>query len=861
MALARKLTERIYEIKAHNGNVNCLDVGETGRVLVTGGQDRNVNLWAIGQTECFMSLTGHNRPIDCVRFAYNDDFVYSADDIGIIRRWDLNAQTICSTLNGHMKSVRTLDFNPSGEYVVSGSNDTTVRLWDVRNQNVCMKVYRGHISHVNSVKFSPDGLWIASAGTEGSVIIWDIRKSKQIMEFCEQPAAAAISCIQFHPFEFLLAVGRMDGTICIYDLETQLRVTRTDATSLFYGNPIKCITFSENGECLFVGTGVAISIIGWEPDREFDHIKSSWSNFGDMKIVNRRLICGSFEQEYVAIDALSVNRVFPFYNPSNTPAAFVHNSTTRKSFSRGNQKLRLSIGGPKQSRLVEENEDNRSPSLDGHSSPNLSLELVDEPVLDPARIPVPPTSLNGSFNSNYGEFDSNYSSMSINVPPPKQVSSPPYQFPSISSSTAYSSFGGNSLGTLNFDGPSSLKMSGERSAIYQYESFDDPFTPESEITFNESFPPVITNYEHTEMVEDFPVNTNLHQQPSISISNHATNANPNSTNSHVHPPIKTVKPKITSHITKRTTTQANTKSTVVNTIQQRNKLSQVSSVSTTDLHKLDDNVLIKKSASSHMVVNKNKAHLNKENARNKNQITVQIITKAPTRSKTSLELRSAQKQQTASAGTGPGHRQTHIPVSYRTDPALLTQSSLNTKSFNTRPHMDDSPEIEMLSATHEQVYQELSNRHATLQIIRNSTRSHDIMGALKQAIKMGRTVFVDLLGAILEKTSSWNLDLCMLLLPEIFELLQSQHKFHYTRACDTLRVILSNFLPIIQDNLDPWVNGLGVDVTREERHRKCLECQRWLLQIRNLPESNHFGTTTLTQLQNMIIRGIAERSE
>lgn len=73
------------------------------------------------------SLTGHNRPIDCVRFAYNDDFVYSADDIGIIRRWDLNAQTICSTLNGHMKSVRTLDFNPSGEYVVSGSNDTTVR--------------------------------------------------------------------------------------------------------------------------------------------------------------------------------------------------------------------------------------------------------------------------------------------------------------------------------------------------------------------------------------------------------------------------------------------------------------------------------------------------------------------------------------------------------------------------------------------------------------------------------------------------------------------------------------------------------------------------------------------------------------
>lgn len=135
------------DIKAHDGKVTSLDLGETGRVLVTGGEDRNVNLWAIGQDDCFMvccegepcmqiliyflclfqSLTGHNRSIECVRFAYKDNFVYSADDIGIIRRWDLNAQKIYSTLNGHMKSVRTLDFNPSGEYVVSGSNDTTVR--------------------------------------------------------------------------------------------------------------------------------------------------------------------------------------------------------------------------------------------------------------------------------------------------------------------------------------------------------------------------------------------------------------------------------------------------------------------------------------------------------------------------------------------------------------------------------------------------------------------------------------------------------------------------------------------------------------------------------------------------------------
>lgn len=47
----------VDEIQAHTQKVTCLDLGETGRVLVTGGQDRNVNLWAFGNDKCFMVCT------------------------------------------------------------------------------------------------------------------------------------------------------------------------------------------------------------------------------------------------------------------------------------------------------------------------------------------------------------------------------------------------------------------------------------------------------------------------------------------------------------------------------------------------------------------------------------------------------------------------------------------------------------------------------------------------------------------------------------------------------------------------------------------------------------------------------------
>uniref|UniRef100_A0A182TU19 WD_REPEATS_REGION domain-containing protein n=1 Tax=Anopheles melas TaxID=34690 RepID=A0A182TU19_9DIPT len=122
-------------------------------------------LFTLARAHHLQTLPGHNSSIDCVKFAYSDDFVYSADDTGVIKRWNLNASDSIS-LFGHMKSVRTLDFYPySDSYLVSGSNDTSIRLWDVR-EKVCIKRYRGHMSHVNSVKFSPDGSWIASAGAE-----------------------------------------------------------------------------------------------------------------------------------------------------------------------------------------------------------------------------------------------------------------------------------------------------------------------------------------------------------------------------------------------------------------------------------------------------------------------------------------------------------------------------------------------------------------------------------------------------------------------------------------------------------------------------------------------------------------------
>ena len=53
--LKLKISSFAEEFVAHGANVNCLAMGhKTGRVMVTGGEDRKVNLWTAGKPNCIM---------------------------------------------------------------------------------------------------------------------------------------------------------------------------------------------------------------------------------------------------------------------------------------------------------------------------------------------------------------------------------------------------------------------------------------------------------------------------------------------------------------------------------------------------------------------------------------------------------------------------------------------------------------------------------------------------------------------------------------------------------------------------------------------------------------------------------------
>lgn len=400
-------------------------------------------------------------------------------------------------------------------------------------------------------------------------------------------------------------------------------------------------------------------------------------------------ICGSYENQSCVIHAINLDHVIPFFNPSNTP--FSYNQSSRKSFTRANQKLRL----PLTKRPPDNNNDSHgSGSLtsgkDMSSPGSLNFEMIDESVED-----IPPMTVPQSASTNGYAFE---------------------KYAQKRESYLYS------LPTENFSKLSAF-MDGPNSTSENEELYLDNYANDLDYYPMKSSPGS-NNIVEPER-EDFPVNNAQMPDYAPKMDIMSTGTSTSKTSS--------IKPKTKSSVPRRQS-PPNAKS-----FGQPRKLSNISSISTVDLHNIANSMSTTTNSfasvrKQHLAASRNgsptrnySAFNNNNNkfkrpdvkevnhARKNRNITVQILTpKPPTRSKTSIDLRGSTSS---------------LPVTSTTTPISMVHSNTNShvtnrcsQSYGSQSMADESLEISMLTAYHERVYHELGNRYATLQLIRNPAR-------------------------------------------------------------------------------------------------------------------------------------------
>ncbi|KAI1180792.1 WD40-repeat-containing domain protein [Nemania sp. FL0916] len=197
-----------YTRKAHDKDINAIDVSSNAQVFASASQDKVVKIWSIEEGEVQGILRGHRRGVWSVSFAPLDTPV----------------------LQGEQGSV-------SGKgVIVTGSGDKTIKIWSLTDYT-CLRTFEGHSNSVLKVTWlnipppeerAKKPILVASAGGDGLVKLWDINSGEN--ECTLDNHEDRVWALAVHPDTNMIVSGSGDSTVTFWkDTSTETQTASNEA--------------------------------------------------------------------------------------------------------------------------------------------------------------------------------------------------------------------------------------------------------------------------------------------------------------------------------------------------------------------------------------------------------------------------------------------------------------------------------------------------------------------------------------------------------------------------------------------------------------------------------------------------------
>ena len=228
-----KSGELLTTITGHRDAIYTAKLSPRGKQLATGSYDKRIILWDVDSKQPIHTIEGHNGAIYDIAFSPDGGVIASASADTTVKIWSAKTGKRLDTRSEPLKEQYSVDISPDGKFVVAAGEDNRIRMWrplsvDQPEINPLIHARYAHEGTIESLRFTPDGKNIVSVAADQTLKVWDAEDLQPQHVYESQPdntQALAVSITGS------IAVGRMDGSLSLYPLETSVD-SPLDATSV-----------------------------------------------------------------------------------------------------------------------------------------------------------------------------------------------------------------------------------------------------------------------------------------------------------------------------------------------------------------------------------------------------------------------------------------------------------------------------------------------------------------------------------------------------------------------------------------------------------------------------------------------------